>query len=300
MKTWKSSVVIGAVLAFMPLTLAAQANILNARKPVEVGRKTAAQMAADDDKPMSYGYVDDRDILWSKKVWEVVDLDERVNFPLYYPTDTIGTDRKSLFYTLWDAVKRGEIENIYVDSYFNEKRTLNDLKATMQRVDTTELGYEQINAGEALSEQYVNRRSISGSDIVEYHIMGMWYFDKRQGELKYRILGLAPVAPDVNFIDAENVDQGANKVELFWVWYRDARDVLHKAKVFNQRNSAQPISFDMLLNARRFNGVIYKEDNVQGDQEIRDYIADNALFQLLEANRIKESIRDREQDMWAY
>lgn len=284
----------------MPLTLAAQANILNARKPVEVGRKTAAQMAADDDKPMSYGYVDDRDILWSKKVWEVVDLDERVNFPLYYPTDTIGTDRKSLFYTLWDAVKRGEIENIYVDSYFNEKRTLNDLKATMQRVDTTELGYEQINAGEALSEQYVNRRSISGSDIVEYHIMGMWYFDKRQGELKYRILGLAPVAPDVNFIDAENVDQGANKVELFWVWYRDARDVLHKAKVFNQRNSAQPISFDMLLNARRFNGVIYKEDNVQGDQEIRDYIADNALFQLLEANRIKESIRDREQDMWAY
>jgi gliding motility associated protien GldN len=128
----------------------------------------------------------------------------------------------------------------------------------------------------------------------------MWYFDKRQGELKYRILGLAPVAPDVNFIDDDNVDQGSNKVELFWVWYRDAREVLHKAKVFNQRNSAQPISFDMLLNARRFNGVIYKEDNVQGDQEIRDYIADNALFQLLEANRIKESIRDREQDMWAY
>lgn len=61
-----------------------------------------------------------------------------------------------------------------------------------------------------------------------------------------------------------------------------------------------PISFDMLLNARRFNAVIYKEDNVHGDRDIRDYIADNALFQLLESHRIKETIRDREQDMWAY
>ncbi len=46
--------------------------------------------------------------------------------------------------------------------------------------------------------------------------------------------------------------------------------------------------------------VIYREDNVHGDRVLDDYIADNALFQLLESNRIKEAIRDREQDMWAY
>jgi gliding motility associated protien GldN len=90
------------------------------------------------------------------------------------------------------------------------------------------------------------------------------------------------------------------KVELFWVWYPGARQILHEAKVFNQRNSAQPISFDMLLNARRFNGVIYREDNVHGDRKVNDYVTDNALFQLLEAKRIKEVIRDREQDMWSY
>ena len=54
----------------------------------------------------------------------------------------------------------------------------------------------------------------------------MWYFDKRQGELKYRLLGIAPVAPDVNFIDDESVDPGENKVELFWIWYPAARQVL--------------------------------------------------------------------------
>ena len=298
---WRSLIIVGAV-ALMPLSMAAQANILNAKKPEDIGKKTAEQVAADNDSPLPYGYVDDRDILWSKTVWEVVDLDERVNFPLYYPLDTIdiGADRRSLYDVFLKNIKNGKLTDVYVDSYFTEKRKFSDLAATLKKVDTTDLGYEQINAGEELSPEYINQRELTAADIEEYRIKGIWYFDKRQGELKYRLLGIAPVAPDVNFIDDESMDPADAKVELFWVWYPSAREILHTAKVFNQRNSAQPISFDMLLNARRFNGVIYKEDNVHGDREIKEYIADNALFQLLEADRIKEAIRDREQDMWAY
>lgn len=298
---WKNVILMVAV-GILPISLLAQANILNAKKPEEIGKKTEQQIAADEDEPLPYGYVDDRDILWSKTVWETIDLDERVNFPLYYPTDTIdiGSDRRSLYHVLMKNIKNGKLTDVYTDSYFTEKRKFSDLSATLQKVDTTDLGYEQLNAGEQISEEFINRRDISAADIEEYRIKGIWYFDKRQGELKYRLLGIAPVAPDVNFIDDESVDPGENKVELFWVWYPSARNILHASKVFNNRNSAQPISFDMLLNARRFNGVIYKEDNVHGDREIKDYIFDNALFQLLEANRIKETVRDREQDMWAY
>ena len=286
----------------MPASIMAQANILNAKKPEEIGKKTEAQKALDNDTPLEYGYVDDRDILWSKTVWETIDLDERVNFPLYYPVDTIdiSADRRSLYDVFMKNIKNGKLTDVYVDSYFSEKRNFSDLAATLQKVDTTDLGYEQINAGEQLSMEYVNRRELTAADIEEYHIKGMWYFDKRLGELKYRLLGIAPVAPDVNFIDDDSMDPADAKVELFWVWYPGARQVLHDAKVFNQRNSAQPLSFDMMLNARRFNGVIYREDNVHGDRVINDYISDNSLFQLLESKRIKEVIRDREQDMWAY
>ncbi len=293
---WKNVLVMG-VVTMLPAAMIAQANVLNAKKPEEVGVRTEAQKAVDNDAPLEYGYVDDRDILWSKTLWETIDLDERVNFPLYYPTDTmdIGPDRRSLYHVLIKNLKSGKLE-AYTDSYFTNKRTFGDLKDALQMVDTLDYGYEQMNAGETVSEEYITRRSITAAEIEEYHIKGIWYFDKRQGELKYRLLGIAPVAPDVNFIDDENPD----KVELFWVWYPDAREILHNSKVFNQQNSAQPISYDMLLNARRFNAVIYKEDNVQGDREIDDYIADNALFQLLEAQRIKEEIRDKEQDMWAY
>ncbi|MBO0343111.1 MAG: gliding motility protein GldN [Bacteroidota bacterium] len=298
---WKNALLIG-LLGILPVSIMAQANILNAKLPEDIGKKTQAQIEQDADEPLEYGYVDDRDILWSKTVWEIIDLDERVNFPLYYPTDTIdiGKDRRSLYHVLMKNIKNGNLTEVYTDSYFTEKRKLEDLSATLSKVDTTDLGYEQVNAGEQVSPEFINKRDLTAADIEEYRIKGMWYFDKRQGELKYRLLGIAPVAPDVNFIDDESIDPGQNKVELFWVWYPAARQILHEAKVYNQRNSARPISFDMLLNARRFDGVIYKEENVHEDREISDYIFDNALFQLLEAQRIKEGIRDREQDMWAY
>ena len=292
------SLVLTVATVFIASTAFAQANILNAKSPEEIGIKTDAQILMDNDKPLEYGYVDDRDILYSTMVWEKIVLDERVNFPLYYPIDTnnIGNDRRSLFDVLMKAVKHGDIENIYDDSYFTAKRTLKDIEASMVLVDTTELGIEQFNAGEEISPEYINRTEITAAHVKEYHIKGMYYFDKRQGELKYRLLGIAPVVPDVNFLNADEQDL----VPLFWVFYPDAREVLHNAKAFNGKNSAIPLSFDHILNARRFNGYIFREMNVQGDRAVNEYITDNALMQLLESDRIKEKIRNFEQDMWTY
>lgn len=294
---WKN-VFLTIATVFVCSSTFAQANLLNAKRPEEIGIRTAEQVEADNDTPLPYGYVDDRDILWSKTVWEIVDLDERVNFPFYYPVDTvdISPNRRSLYDVLMKNIRNGKLKDIYVDSYFTEKRKIEDLDASLVRVDTTDLGYEQYNAGEPVSPEYINREEITAAYIEEWHIKGVWYFDKRQGELKYRLLGIAPAAPDVNFID----DPSQPPVELFWVWYPSVRQILHDAKVFNGRNSARPFSFDHLLNSRRFNATIYKEDNVYGDRKIADYLRENSLFQLLESQKIKEHIRDFEQDMWSY
>ncbi|MCK8481326.1 gliding motility protein GldN [Psychroserpens algicola] len=279
----------------------AQANLLNAKAPEEIGVKTEAQLALDNDKPLEYGYVDDRDILFSKMTWEKVVLDERVNFPLYFPVDTnnIGKERRSLYHTLISAVKDGRIKNVYNDSYFTEKRSMKELKDITTKTDTLDIGYDQLNADGYVDPEYVRTRNIEAFDISAYLIKGLWYFDKRHGELKYRVLGIAPAAPDINFIDSEDE---ANKVPnaLFWVFFPEARQALHEGKAFNNKNSAMPLTFDHLLNSRRFNGYMYKEENVYGDREVKEYIADNALMQLLESDRIKDKIRNFEQDMWAY
>ena len=276
----------------------AQANILNAKSPDEIGVRTEEQKAIDNDRPLEYSYVADRDILYSKMVWEKIVLDERANFPLYYPIDTnnIGRHRRSLYDVLMTNIKNGRIKNIYDDSYLTTKRTLKDIEGALVKIDTTEYGIEQLNAGEELSPEFINRRDITSADIREYRIKGLWYFDKRQAEMKYRLIAIAPVAPDVNFIDEGEPDL----VALFWVFLPDAREVLHEAKSFNDENSSVPFSFDHILNSRRFHGYIYKEENVQGDRKINEYIAQNALMQLLESERIKNKIRDFELDMWTY
>ncbi len=281
--------------------LFAQANILNAKIPEEIGMKTEEQLLLDNDEPLEYGYVDDRDLLFSKMTWEKIVLDERVNFPLYYPVDTnnIGSDRRSLFHVLWNAVKIGDIPKVYGDSYFSQERTYDEMLASMKKVDTLDIGFDQFNADGYVDPEYIVQRDIEAYDIKAYLVKGLWYFDKRQGELKYRLLGIAPAAPDVNFIDS---DDEANKepIPLFWVFYPEARGILHEAKAFNNKNSALPISFDHILNSRRFNGYMYKEENVYGDREVKDYVKDNALMQLLESERIKDKIRNFEQDMWNY
>jgi gliding motility associated protien GldN len=295
------NVVICGVGLLMSVGATAQINILNAKTPEEIGIKTAAQIAYDNDEPLPYGYVDERDVLWSKTTWEIIDLDERVNFPLYYPIDTnnIGAERRSLYDVLVKNIKTGEIEHVYADSYFTEKRTLKDIEASLIYSDTTDLGIEQYNAEGFVDPQYVRKFTLDAGDVEEWRVRGYWYLDKRQGELRYRMLGLCPVANEARSKAFE--DDGVDaKVELFWVWFPAAREALHKAKAFNRKNTSQPISYDHLLNSRRFHGVVYKEDNVQGDRGVADYINDNALMQLLESDRIREVIRNIEIDLWNY
>lgn len=283
-----------------------QANLLNSKTPDEIGKKTAAQLISDNDKPLPYGYVHDRDVLMGKTIWEFIDLDERINFPLYYPIDTafVGKERRSLFDVLVKNIKNGKITEVYGDDYFNTKKTFKDMASSFTYIDTTDAGKDEINnyyddyksGAKVLDPQYINKKELDASYISGYRIKGFWYFDKRQGELKYRLLALCPVTPEAR--DAGN--EKADVIDLFWVYFPTVRDILHESKAFNDKNSAMPITFDHLLNSRRFNGQIYKEENVYGDREIQQYMKDNSQNQLLESERVKEKIRSFESDMWNY
>lgn len=251
--------------------------------------------------PLYIPGVNKKDIFWSKTVIEVIDLNEKLNFPLYYPIDTLRVEnyRRSLYDVLIANIKSGKIKSVYTDAYIRDKRTLGDLEASLVKVDTTDLGLDQFNANEPVSEEYITRRNISAADIKQYILRGTWYFDKRLGELKYRLLAFAPMAPDVNFIDSGE-DPYQNLIPLFWVWYPEVRDLLHDAQVYNPNNDFNPNSFGDIFEARYFNSLIISEDNIYDNRQIKDYLKNNSLYQLMESNRIREWIRNKEADMWNY
>jgi hypothetical protein len=56
----------------------------------------------------------------------------------------------------------------------------NHIQSSLSRIDTTDAGREQVNAGQ-VSPEYILRSDIT-RDVTEYKIKGYWYFSK------YRLL----------------------------------------------------------------------------------------------------------------
>ena len=293
------NIILGALIIVLSISSAsAQINILNSATPQDIGLKTLDQLAYDNDMPLPYGFIDERDILWSKATWEIIDLDERVNFPLYYPieTEAIGSDRRSLYDVLISNIKNGNIKDIYIDSYFVDKTSLTELESSLVYIDDEAYKAEKQQTG-IDDPTLIDRYYVEAATIEQWKIRGLWYIDKRLGELRYRIIAICPVAEEAR---AQATGDKGGLVDLFWVYFPSAREVLHNAKAFNKKNTSRPISYDHLLNSRRFSSVIYKEENVYGDREVKEYISENAFMQLLESDRIKEKIRNIELDLWNY
>ena len=294
-------------ISIITLSSSTAQNMLNAQKPQDINNLS---MIADEDgnmveeerHPLPFSYVSDRDILWSTTIWETVDLNQKLNYSYYFPVDTntVSSNRRSLFDVLMKAIKQGKITEIYADDYFNDKLSYDDVMSNASRTDTLAAGVDQMNEYGSVDPGLISTQFMSTGRVTEYRLKGMWYFDKRLGEMKYRLLAFSPVAEELLHPEAtEEEAQQNGKIELFWVWYPDTREVLYNAKVFNGGNTAFALSYDDLLNARRFEANIYKEDNIYGDRKINEYVKTSSMFQLLEGERIKDDIRNFEIDMWS-
>lgn len=480
-------------------------NILNAANPEDIGVRTAVQVQEDKDDPLEYGYVNDKDILWSTTVWEIIDLDQRVNYPLLYPVDTsvVGDERRPMIWWLKQEIEKfnlpvydaenteseGEfierlpderVENIFkrrIISDEGREKFKNAIAVIEERIsvqydkynfnpyeeelsaeekqilanDSTFnpifpytikkfIGYKELTdevfsyaqflgftspdgpvrvvqpqgIPEELSQDAINEytavlreildteffvedtdfyyKNFQFEELKQWLIKGIWYFDKKYSELIYRPIGIAPVAtsldedgagdvgvgggamidprildepngedsdgdgisdfdetdifgtdPQLADTDGDGVNDGLenqngldplfgapedkqqfdemvaefeasqvsgpsapedsvkeNIIPLFWVYYPHAREILKKGQAFNNRNTSKYISFDDIINSRRFSSVIYKEENVYENREVKDYIKNNSFMRLLESERIKEKIRNFEHDMWSW
>jgi gliding motility associated protien GldN len=261
----------------------AQSNILNAATPDEIGIKNIDQLQDDMDSFLEYEFIDDRDILWSKIVYEKIDLNERLNFSLLFPLedDLYENSRKSLWRVLKENILNGKITRVY-NSRNDNFRDLMPGNEILESVKT------ELDFGDG----EVYPAEIGSSDITAYNIKGMWYFDKRRGELMYRLLGLQPIGKNIKDPDDEEMN-----TKLFWIWYPSIRKILHTELVFNDTSNTNRISFDQLLLSRRFSSYIFKEDNLYGDRAIEAYKR-KGLDYILESQRIKDEILNFEQDLW--
>ena len=279
---------------------------MNAKNPSEIGDTSSSEAITEF---LDYEYVDDKNILWSKVVYEFIDLNERLNFPLLFPVNDTKYDdtRKSLWRVIRENIENGKISEVYDsnnDNFTEASRIIGKDSTDQEAKVFKNYNISDIYKSKYVPESFVPREVASSSDIFGYVIKGVWYFDKIHAELRYRLLAIQPYGKDLKTsVDGEETETG-----YFWIWYPSIREILDKHLVFNDKNNNNRISFDELLINRRFSSYIYKYDNVYGDREIRDYIRqrDNESYPqwqtriIMESERIKKEILDFEIDMWGY
>ncbi len=295
------------LLIFLANESFSQANLLNAKNPSEIGDSSASSKAINEF--VDYEKVDDKDILWSKVVYEFIDLNERLNFPLLFPVNDTKYDdtRKSLWRVIRENIENGKISEVYDsnnDNFTEASRIIGKDSTDLEANIYKNYNITDIYKSKYVPESFVPREVASSADIFGYVIKGIWYFDKIHAELRYRLLAIQPYGTDLKTsVDGEETETG-----YFWIWYPSIREILDDHLVFNDKNNNNRISFDELLINRRFSSYIYKYDNVYGDREIRDYIRqrDNESYAqwqtriVMESERIKKEILDFEIDMWGY
>lgn len=291
-------------------------SILNAKSPEEFRQlreenkiKKGDSIVSNETVPLPYGYIDEKDILKSMVVWEIIDLNDKLNQPLYHNSDGLVSQNKSLYQILIDGIKSGKIEEVYDDEMFTTRLGMDEIQKRISKLVISDDLIDKINSGAKVTEE--DRKA--GTDVYEtksenvklLKIKGMWYIDRRDSQMKYRLLGIAAMGKDPQTMgviggDGELVDAGDDYIDLFWVFYPNVRPLLVNSVVFNNKNLSSDITYDDILNARRFSSVIYKSDNGLGNGVIKDYIPRNADEQMEEHERIKAQILQMENDMWNY
>jgi len=280
------------------------------RKPVET---VWEQMNIGEfAEPIAYPPVRQADVMYYWTIWRTIDLREKINHPLYFPTEVRGTWR-SLGQTIFDAIDIGNTERtegvlpVYSDEMCTYPYSREEIQGLISNVSTIaeidEEG-EEIGTKELIIQ-------FEPKEIISYNVKEVWYFDKQYSTFRVQILEIEPIIEyekpnnnssyydDENQEDAEDVKANMIKKRVGYIYYNELRPFLAKQEVFNVKNNAARVSFDDLITWKRdFSSLIYKESNVY-DRDISDYIA-NSRDQRIESERITDKMRTFEHDLWEF
>jgi gliding motility associated protien GldN len=240
-----------------------------------------------------YPYIREADVMWYRRIWREIDVTDKLNHPLYFPTTPIN-DRRSL----WDVIKNGLLVDGSITAYdggvdgwrdeFQQQMLPSAVKDKLSRV---EMAYQERLDGSGF-DSIPQTVEVLSEDIKRYRVKEDWIFDKQRSTMDIRIIGIAPMKEK----RGPDGDVRGHEV-LFWLYFPELRYVLVNWDVYNRENDAERRSFDHLFWTRQFTSTIIKESNVY-DRNIAEF--KSGINGVLESEAIKQNLFEFEHDLWNF
>lgn len=244
-------------------------------------------------KPVPYTHLREADVMWSTRIWRMMDLREKLNHQFFYPSQKIN-DRMSLIDLLiWGINNEGITPYDPTDDRFTAPMTRSDIDAKFDALDDTIMTPDPVT-GEMV-QQVIEGEKVT-SEVKKYMLKEDWFFDRQKSVLEVRIIGICPIR-EYTKGDGDQSNE-VRSTQVFWIYFPEARRVLANHEVFNQFNDAERRSFDDYFFKRRFSSYVVRESNVYEDRRVAQYRI--GLQALLEAEKIKAKIFQFEHDLWEY
>ena len=286
-------------------TTAKPAVVLEADIKLDTPRKSLRNDAViernlvKDRTPLAYQHIREDDAVYRQRVWEEVDVHEKMNLPFEYKAKEDNGDQR-LIYILLNAIKSGQITafDANVDDRFTTPMTFKDiagrLVAQPHTIQVPDLKNDP-DGSKGLMRDTLIQEEFNPDDIERFQIKEEWVFDKETSTLQVRILGIAPEKtvknPDGSFLAV---------TPIFWVYYPDCRPLFAKYEAYNGKNFGARMSWEELFESRMFSARVIKSTIYNpSDNYIANYIKD-PILRLLEGDKVKEKIFNYEQDLWSY
>ena len=251
------------------------------------------------------------DVVWYRIVYRVIDMRDKQNYQLYFPTIP-NEEYKSLFRLILDAVVDGKL-NAYnklerdIQPMYKNVMPKDSLKNTFVFI-TNDTVNRTVTKDQLIVEDPITRKlTISNflypayvKEQLKFLVQEIVFFDKHTSRLYSKIIGIAPLYA----LTESNVSLGTNNNAWFyfqssvlcWFLFDELRPYLAKQYVISDGN--QRLTFDEYF-AQHLNSSYILGDNNINNRMLLQYLVDPVKIKK-EQQRIESELLNFEQDIWEY
>ncbi|MDR2824520.1 MAG: gliding motility protein GldN [Prevotellaceae bacterium] len=249
------------------------------------------------------------DIVWSRVVYKIIDMRDKQNYQLYFPTRP-NDEYRSLFRLMLDAVVAGlPVYNRNpreIKPMWDEQLTGADLSQVFAYNEYLEDNLIQIDA--VTNEARINddQYQMYVRNQIKFLIQEIYFFDKHYSRIYSKIMAIAPLyALHPDNLEAQSSMRYFQQSILCWFAFDDLRPFMIKQFVIPKKNDTQRLTFDDFFAQDLFAGYLLGDSNMY-NRMLLDYgtiIADTTEFNQYirqEQSRIQTEMLNFEMDLWDY